>query len=69
MATTNLPHGLRRGHDDSIACAHRDVSVCPRCEQAHVELINVYGRNYWVPMEADRQELAASLDDDSSSCA
>ena len=56
-----LPRGFRRGHDDSIACRHRDLSVCPSCAAAHVELVDVAGAHFWVPDVVERAELLAEV--------
>ncbi len=57
--TTRLPRGFRYGHDDSIACPHRDMSCCATCAAAHVEIVDVYSRHYWIPDPAERAGLAA----------
>lgn len=59
-----LPSGLRRGHDDSIACAHRDLSVCPACATKHAPtLVDVYGQYYWIPNAVERAELLQDMQD------
>jgi hypothetical protein len=57
-----LARGFRRGHDDSLACKHRDVSCCPECAKAHEEIVNVCGQHYWVPDAAERKALIAEMD-------
>lgn len=61
MATKNkrLPKGFRRGHDDSLACPHRDVSCCDECVETHPEIVDAFGACYWVPDERERAELRA----------
>src|SRR5690349_21489268 len=55
-----LPRGLRRGHDDSMACPHRDLSVCSACAKKHAPaLVDVCGHHYWIPNEDERAELMA----------
>lgn len=54
-----LPRGFRRGHDDSLACKHRDLSCCPECVAKYPEIVNVVGRHFWVPDEQERAELLA----------
>ena len=44
------PKGFRTGHDDSLACPHRDVSVCRKCATQYAEIVEVYGRHYWIAM-------------------
>ena len=55
-----LPAGFRTNADDSLACAHRDVSVCTSCASRD-DVVDVYGAHYYVPDAADRAHLAASL--------
>jgi hypothetical protein len=53
-----LPNGLRLGHDESVACKHRDLSVCPVCAAAFApDLVDVYGQHFWVPDPAERALL------------
>lgn len=56
-----LPQGYRRGHDDSIACPHRDLSVCPGCAILHPELVEVYGNHYWIADPKERETLKAEM--------
>jgi hypothetical protein len=52
------PRDLRYGHDDSIACSHRDCSVCPDCAKKYLpELVESYSRWYWIPDPKDREAL------------
>lgn len=55
--SARLPRSFRRGHDDSIACKHRDLSCCVECLAKHIELVDVLGRVYWVPNESERKML------------
>lgn len=55
-----LPRGFRRGHDDTIACPHRDLSCCPACVAAQPMLFEVYGVHYWMS-EAERAEYRAMI--------
>ncbi len=55
-----LPAGFRRGHDDSLACRHRDCSVCRDCAQIE-GVVEVYAVHYWVPDPAERAALLASM--------
>jgi hypothetical protein len=59
--TRRLPRGWRTNSDDSAVCPHRDLSVCPKCENSYVELVNVYGECFWVSDEQDRAELLSSI--------
>jgi hypothetical protein len=51
------PRGFREGHDGSLACPHRDVSVCPTCAAKHAEIVDVYGRHFWVADPVERKQL------------
>lgn len=37
---------LQENVDESLVCAHRDLSVCPDCFDATPGLIEVYGQVY-----------------------
>lgn len=52
-----LPKGFRRGHDDSLACPHRDVSCCEACAKTHEEIVDAAGQHYWVSDPKERAEL------------
>ena len=56
-----LPKGYRRGHDDSIACPHRDVSCCEACALRHVEIVEAAGNHYWIADKAEREALKAEV--------
>lgn len=63
--TKRLPRTLRRGHDDSLACVHRDTCVCPECAKAHAPAcFEVYAKHYWVPDAADRAALLAIAEEE-----
>lgn len=53
-----IPRGFRTGHDDSLACPHRDLSVCPACVAKYTEIVDVYGRHFWVADPVERKQLA-----------
>lgn len=57
----NPPKGFREGHDSSLACPHRDISCCPQCALQHEEIVNVYGRHYWIADKKDRDDLIAQI--------
>lgn len=57
MSRKRLPKGFRKGTQDEIACPHRDLSCCPTCAAAHVELVDVAGRHYWYADPAEREEI------------
>lgn len=61
MTAKRLPRGWRRGHQDDLACPHRDVSVCPPCAAAHAEVVEVYGQHYWMPDAEERAALLAEM--------
>jgi hypothetical protein len=56
-----LPRGFRRGHDDSLACKHRDVSCCGECATKYPEVVDVCGAHFWVPDEHERVDLLRQL--------
>ena len=58
---SRLPRGFRRGHDDSIACPHRDVSTCKACLAAHPQLLDVYSVAYWYDDPTERAEVVAMM--------
>jgi len=59
MQRIALPRGFRQGFDGDIACPHRDLSVCPTCALEHQpEIVESFGRHYWVTDPAERTELA-----------
>lgn len=58
---TKLPRGFRLGHDDSLACPHRDCSTCDLCEKAHPEIVEVYGVHFWVADLKEREKLKAEM--------
>lgn len=61
MTKTTLPDGFRIGHDDSLACPHRDVSCCGDCRADHVEIVDVYGVCYWIPDVGERADLLGQM--------
>lgn len=44
-------------YEGNVVCAHRDLSCCPICADAHEEIIEVYGLHFWVINKAERQTL------------
>jgi hypothetical protein len=56
-----MPKGFRKGHDESIKCPHRDVSCCPNCAKANEEIVEVYGRHFWICDQVERMELTANM--------
>lgn len=46
----NPPKGWREGHDSSLACPHRDCSVCPACALANPEAQDCAGAHFWIPL-------------------
>jgi hypothetical protein len=60
--TTALPAGWKENRmDGTIACRHRDMSVCRDCDEANPAAYNVSGAHYWIPDEADRVALAKQM--------
>jgi hypothetical protein len=52
-----LPKGFRRGHTDNIACPHRDVTCCAECAAKYPELVDIYGRHFWIPDPVERADI------------
>jgi len=67
MLRKRLPKGFRRGHDDSLACPHREVTCCPECAGSNPEIIEVFGRHYWISDEKEHAETLAMLREGSRS--
>ena len=61
MKARRMPRNFRKGHGGDLACKHRDLSVCPACEAAYPEVVNVYGQCFWVADEAEREALRAEF--------
>lgn len=61
-----LPKGWRNcGGNESAACQHRDLFVCPDCQAKHADrLVEVYGVHYWCETDAERDELLAMMAED-----
>ena len=59
MATreAGLPPGFRLGHDEQLACPHRDCSTCDDCVKAHPEIVEVFGAHFWMADEVERKDL------------
>lgn len=56
-----MPSDWREGHDGSLACPHRDVSVCPSCASTHAEAVEVAGVHFWVGSAAERRLLRQQI--------
>jgi hypothetical protein len=54
-----LPKGWREGFDQSLACPHRDVSVCEECA-SRPEVVEVIGAHYWDPTGEIAEAVALS---------
>jgi len=59
--SNRLPRGWKPVSGGGVACRHRDLSVCPECQDAHVVLVNVYEAFFWVRDEEERAELLDHL--------
>jgi hypothetical protein len=67
MATTyKATNGrtFRENADDSLVCAHRDLSVCDECEAQTTELTECYGNYYWDPNGELMMALQSDLTED-----
>lgn len=57
MSRARMPKGWRENRMDyTVACPHRDCSVCDACAAAHDECEEVLGSHMWI---ADPDERAA----------
>ena len=52
---TRRPAGFRIGLQDELACPHRDISCCKKCEDKYDNIIESYGHHYWLDT---KEELA-----------
>ena len=43
-----LRDGWTEGHDDSAACPHRDVTVCPSCASEYADILIEAYQVYWI---------------------
>lgn len=60
--TYRRPKGWTVGHDDSIACPHRSLSVCPACVERYSDrVVEVYGTHAWMASDAERTLMLASM--------
>ena len=57
MKITHL-HEFRENVDGTAVCIHRDLSCCPECAAAHVEIVEVDGVHYLMEDPLDRLEWA-----------
>lgn len=58
--TNRLPKGFRRGHQENIACPHRDITCCDDCAAKHSDnIVESYGQHFWFS-PAEKAQLAAS---------
>ena len=58
-----LPEGWKPISGGGVACPHRDLFVCPECQDTHVEVVNVYEEFFWVADVDERAELLEHLGD------
>lgn len=56
---TTTKYGFETGDEGDLICRHRDLSCCDACAAAHPEIIEVYGKHFWVADEETRTALAA----------
>lgn len=60
--TYRRPKGWTVGHDDSVACPHRSLSVCPDCAARYSDrVVEVYGTHAWMTSDAERTLMLASM--------
>jgi hypothetical protein len=56
----NPPRDWHEAKDGTLACPHRDLSVCPTCDAENVEALNVVGAHFWVPDANQRAEIVGA---------
>ena len=61
MFVARKPKGFRQSFNEEMACAHRDVSVCPECANKYANIVEVAGTHYWVRDYAEWRELVGEL--------
>jgi hypothetical protein len=54
----NPPAGWREGFDSSLACPHRDQSVCSSCAAENPEAHECYGVHFWIQV-SDQGKVGA----------
>jgi hypothetical protein len=57
------PQGWRScGPNESEACPHRDLSVCPECATRYADrIVDVYSSVYWYEYDSDRAAMLAEI--------
>lgn len=57
-----MPRGFRTNQSGgNIACPHRDVTCCPACAKAYVEIVEVYGQHFWMANQQEREAFIAEM--------
>lgn len=56
-----LPRGWFENRDESVACPHRDMFVCPSCLASEPQAFELSGRTYWTYDADEFAELTALL--------
>lgn len=49
------------GDEGDLICNHRDLSCCDMCANAHDEIVDVFGKHFWIDdadMRAQLMEMA-----------
>src|SRR3954468_1334071 len=54
--------GFRTGHGGQLACPHRDLSCCPDCVRAHVEIVDVCGQHFWIADKEERESFIREME-------
>lgn len=49
------------GSEGDLVCRHRDLSCCAACAAAHPEIVDVYGKHFWIDDDALRAALIADM--------
>ena len=50
------PAGMREGHNEELACRHRNTTVCLECVNTYENIVEVFGAFYWVATKEELKE-------------
>lgn len=46
------------GDEGNLICRHRDLSCCNTCANEYDEIVDIYGKHFWIDDAELRAELA-----------
>ena len=56
------PGSIREQADESLVCAHRDITFCGECATKYAgNVVEVYGQHYWANTLSELSELLSEL--------